>query len=239
MASSNSNNKSPEKDNDKAFQSGFLPWENASEHMLYMLAHPAKYTTGNSPAVQSPNYDNYNSTLRGMKNLDLSASTKPADSGWLEVKDLILPAWQPVTPNSLNLSAIDPHYARPPVYLLFTNNIFVPTTNDFYATAVAPWLEALARGGTFTQQLFAIRQHGHAHGPSAGAACLNCSCNQTVCVDEGEAGAACVACSGRKDQLCGRFFVREPGRVEIRVVPLPKSRRGDALWSDKWFWVVE
>jgi hypothetical protein len=240
MASSNSTDKSAaEKGKSKALQPGYVPWENASEHMLYMLAHPAKYTAGDSPAGQTPESENYSEALKGMQNMNLTASIAPADPGWLDVKDLNLTAWQPVNPKNLNPSAVDPHYARPPISLLFANNVFVPATDTFYTTTAAPWLETLARTASFTQQLSALRQHGHTQDVSAGAECLNCSCNQKACVSEGDAGTACVACSGRKGLLCGRLFVRENGQVEIRVVPLPKGSRGDALWSDRRFWVVE
>lgn len=240
MASSNSTDKSAaEKGKSKALQPGYVPWENASEHMLYMLAHPAKYTAGDSPAGQTPESENYSEALKGMQNMNLTASIAPADPGWLDVKDLNLTAWQPVNPKNLNPSAVDPHYARPPISLLFANNVFVPATDTFYTTTAAPWLETLARTASFTQQLSALRQHGHTQDVSAGAECLNCYCNQKACVSEGDAGTACVACSGRKGLLCGRLFVRENGQVEIRVVPLPKGSRGDALWSDRRFWVVE
>jgi hypothetical protein len=239
MASSDSTDKSPGKGKGKALQPGFVPWENASEHVLYMLTHPAKYTAGDSPASQKPESDSYNEALMGMKNMNLNASITPANSGWLDVKDLNLPAQQPVIPNSLNPAAIDPHYARPPIYLLFSNNVFVPATDNFYTTTAAPWLETLARTGTYTQHLYALRQHGHTQDTITGDRCLNCSCNQKACVSKGDSSTACVACSGRKGQLCGRFFVREPGQVEIRVVPLPKGSRGDALWGDRRFWVVE
>ena len=240
MASSNSTDKSAaEKGKSKALQPGYVPWENASEHMLYMLAYPAKYTAGDSPAGQTPESENYSEALKGMQNMNLTASIAPADPGWLDVKDLNLTAWQPVNPKNLNPSAVDPHYARPPISLLFANNVFVPATDTFYTTTAAPWLETLARTASFTQQLSALRQHGHTQDVSAGAECLNCSCNQKACVSEGDAGTACVACSGRKGLLCGRLFVRENGQVEIRVVPLPKGSRGDALWSDRRFWVVE
>lgn len=240
MASSNSTDKSAaEKGKGKALQPGYVPWENASEHMLYQLAHPAKYTAENTPAVQKPESENYNDALKGMQNMNLTASIAPANSGWLDVKDLNLPAWQPVSPKSLNPSAVDPNYARPPISLLFANDVFVPATDYFYTTTAAPWLESLVRTGNFTQQLAALSQHGHSKDASTEAKCLNCFCNQKACVHEGDASTACVACSGHKGLLCGRFFVRENGQVEIRIVPLPKGSRGDALWSDRRFWVVE
>ena len=237
MASSKSTNKSPDKGKGKALQPGFIPWENTAEHVLYMLAHPAKYTAGDSPTDQKAESDNYNEALKGMESMNLSASITPANSGWLDVKDLNLPAGQPVNPKSLNPAAIDPHCSRPQVSLLFANGVYVPATDHFYTTAVAPWLEMLTRTGTFTQHLSALR-NGHSNHAGVGAECLNCFCNQKACV-KGDSSTACVACSGRKGQLCGKFFVREPGQVEIQIVPLPKGHRGDALWTDKRFWMVE
>ena len=169
MASSNSTNKSPDKGKGKALQPGFIPWENTAEHVLYMLAHPAKYTAGDSPTDQKAESDNYNEALKGMESMNLSASITPANSGWLDVKDLNLPAGQPVNPKSLNPAAIDPHCSRPQVSLLFANGVYVPATDHFYTTAVAPWLEMLTRTGTFTQHLSALR-NGHSNHAGVGAA---------------------------------------------------------------------